>query len=101
MAADGCTFTFTRNPDDVISFYGPDGKSTKGFNQIHTVALYDLISRSYVNAKIQPIKNKNEFKALAELIDDYQYQGLKPINSIIKTFEILYIFKPVAFNSDI
>ena len=79
MAADGCTFTFTRNPDDVISFYGPDGKSTKGFNQIHTVALYDLISRSYVNAKIQPIKKKNEFKALAELIDDYQYQGLKPI----------------------
>lgn len=42
MAADGCTFTFTRNPADIDAYYGPDGKSTKGFNQIHTVALYDL-----------------------------------------------------------
>ena len=79
MAADGCTFTFTRNPEDTISFYGPDGKSTKGFNQIHTVALYDLISRYYVNAKIQPIKKKNEFKALAELIDEYEHHDLMPI----------------------
>ena len=65
--------------EDTISFYGPDGKSTKGFNQIHTVALYDLISRYYVNAKIQPIKKKNEFKALAELIDEYEHHDLMPI----------------------
>ena len=65
--------------EDTISFYGPDGKSTKGFNQIHTVALYDLISRYYVNVKIQPIKKKNEFKALAELIDEYEHHDLMPI----------------------
>ena len=41
--------------------------------------MYDLISRYYVNAKIQPIKKKNEFKALAELIDEYEHRDLMPI----------------------
>lgn len=67
MAADGCTFTFTRNPADIDAYYGPDGKSTKGFNQVHTVALYDLESERYTDAIIQPIRKKNEFKALSEL----------------------------------
>lgn len=99
MAADGCTFTFTRNPSDEISFYGPDGKSTKGFNQIHTVALYDLISRRYVNSIIQPIKKKNEFKALAELIDEYTPNGLKPIFMADRGFFAYNVFAHAIENN--
>lgn len=79
MACDGCTFTFTRNPNDVEAFYGPDGKSLKGFNQMHTVALYDIISKRFVDAIIQPIRKKNEFKALADLIDLTATSKLSPI----------------------
>jgi len=81
MAADGCTFTFTRNPSDEDSYYAPDGKSQKGFNQIHVNALFDLESQRYVDAVIQPIRKKNEFKALTELIDNYSTNNsysLKP-----------------------
>ncbi len=78
LAADGCTFTFTRNPDDEDSYYAPDGKSQKGFNQIHANALYDLESQRYVDAVIQPIRKKNEFKALTELIDNYHTNNPYP-----------------------
>lgn len=82
LAADGSTFTYTKNPDDVDSYYPPDGKSSKGFNEIHVNALFDLESQRYVDAVIQPIRKKNEFKALTELIDNYKLissDSLKPI----------------------
>lgn len=45
LAADGSSFTFTRNPLDPDSYFAPDGKTTNGYNQIHVVPLYDLLSK--------------------------------------------------------
>ena len=50
IACDGSEFNITRNPDDPDTFHPPSGKSTKGFNMLHVVALYDLLSRRYLDA---------------------------------------------------
>jgi len=71
LACDGSSFTFTRNPSDEESYFAPDGKTTNGYNQVHLVPLYDLLSNRYVDAVVQPIRKKNEFQALASMIERY------------------------------
>lgn len=72
LAADGSSFTFTRNPSDPDSYFAPDGKTTRGYNQIHLIALFDLLSKRYTDSVVQPIRKKNEFRALCTLIDRFQ-----------------------------
>ena len=69
LACDGSGFTFTRNPKDSDSYYDPSGRSAKGYNQIYLVPLFDLLNKVYTDAIIQPIRKRNEFAALYELID--------------------------------
>ena len=69
LACDGSSFTFTRNPKDAESCYNPSGRSRKGCNQMYLVPLYDLLNRVYTDAAIQPMRKRNEFAALCELID--------------------------------
>lgn len=69
LACDGSSFTFTRNPKDPDSYFAPDGKTTNGYNQVHAVALFDLLSKRYCDAVVQPIRKKNEFQALTQMID--------------------------------
>ena len=69
LAADGSSFTFTRNPLDPDSYFAPDGKTTNGYNQIHVIPLFDLLSKRYTDCVVQPIRKKNEFRALCTLID--------------------------------
>lgn len=64
IAADGCEFNITRNPKDPSTYHPPTGNSKKGFNSIHTVSLYDLFSKRYLDVVIQPGRLKNEFAAL-------------------------------------
>ena len=78
IAADGCEFNIARNPQDPSTFHPASGRSKKGFNSLHTVSLYDLLSRRYLDAVIQPGRLKNEFAALCQLIDRYIYGG-RPI----------------------
>lgn len=99
MACDGCTFTFTRNPNDVDAFYGPNEKSLKGFNQMHTVALYDIINKRYVDAVMQPIRKKNEFKAFAELIDSTADSDLSPIYIADRGFFAYNVFAHAIENN--
>lgn len=66
---DGCEFNIARNPDDADSFHPPSGKSTKGFNMIHTTSSYDLINNRYLDCVIQPGRLKNEFRAICDLAD--------------------------------
>lgn len=79
IACDGSEFTITRNPDDPDTFHPPSGKSSKGFNMIHVVALYDLLSKRYIDAVIQPGRKKNEFRAICDLADQYPPNSGKPI----------------------
>ena len=45
IAADGCEFNIARNPQAPSTFHPASGKSKKGFNSIHTVSLYNLLSK--------------------------------------------------------
>lgn len=75
IAADGCEFNIARNPQDLSSFHPASGRSQKGFNSIHTISLYDLLSKRYLDVVTQPGRQKNEFDALCQLIDRYIYGG--------------------------
>lgn len=81
LAADGSSFTYTRNPKDADTYYQPSGRSKEGFNQVHLVALYDLLSMRYTDAILQPVREKNEFGALCDLIDN--------INPVVNTTPIV------------
>ena len=75
IAADGCEFNIARNPRDPSTFYPPSGKSKKGFNSLHTVSLYDLFAKRYLDVVVQPVRQKNEYAALCQLLDRYRYGG--------------------------
>jgi Transposase DDE domain. len=71
MACDGSQFNIARNPNDPTTFQPADGKTTKGFNSIHVVALFDLLSKKYRDVVIQPGKEKNEYRAICDLADRF------------------------------
>lgn len=75
ISADGCEFNIARNPDDPSTFHPANKKSKKGFNMIHTISLYDLFSKRYLDLIVQPGRQKNEFAALCQLMDRYTYGG--------------------------
>lgn len=93
LAADGSSFTFTRNPLDPDSYFAPDGKTTDGYNQVHVVPLFDLLSKRYADCVVQPIRKKNEFRALCSLIDRNQSApGLTSIFIAGRGFHSLNVF---------
>ena len=78
ITADGCEFNIARNPQDPSTFHPTSGRSEKGFNSLHTVSLYDLLSKRYLDVLVQPGRLKNEFAALCRLFDRFPYGG-RPI----------------------
>lgn len=100
LACDGSDFTFTRNPKDTESYYNPSGRSAKGYNQIHLVPLYDLLNKVYTDAVIQPVRKKNEFAALNELIDRHlPRSGTVPIFIADRGFHAYNVFSHAIENS--
>ena len=75
IAADGCEFNIARNPKDASTFHPSSGRSDRGFNSLHTVSLYDLLSKRYLDVVFQPGRLKNEFAALCQMVDRYLYGG--------------------------
>ncbi len=93
LACDGSGFTFTRNPKDTESYYDPRGRSQKGYNQIYLVPLYDLLNKVYTDAIIQPMRKRNEFAALYELIDRHPpCNGTVPIFIADRGFHACNVF---------
>lgn len=74
LACDGSDLCIAHNPNDETTYF-QSLPGTKGFNQLHLNALYDLCARTYVNAIIQPARLENENRAMCELIDSYK--GIK------------------------
>lgn len=70
IACDGSDLCIAHNPNDETTYFQslPD---SKGFNQLHLNAFYDLCSRRYIDAIIQPARLENENSAMCELIDRY------------------------------
>ena len=75
IAADGSEFNIARNPGDPSTFHPSNGKSQRGFNMIHTISLFDLVAKRYLDVVVQPGRRKNEFDALCRLIDRYPCGG--------------------------
>lgn len=93
LACDGSGFTFTRNPKDTESYYDPSGRSKKGYNQMYLVPLYDLLNKVYTDAVIQPMRKRNEFAALYELIDRHTpCNGTVPIFIADRGFHAYNVF---------
>jgi len=68
LACDGTDLNIARNPDDRENYFQTN-PGEKGFNQLHLNALYDLCSRRYVDAVIQPGRYNNECRAMSDMID--------------------------------
>jgi len=75
IACDGSEFSIPRNQDDTDTFHEPNGKSASGFNTLHTVSLYEISSKRYLDLEVQPGRLKNEFQAFCNLMDRYSYDG--------------------------
>ena len=71
LACDGSTLTTNPNPQDEASYIQQYGLDSKGYNQLHLSALYDLQNRIYADAIVQPIRQANENKAMCDMIDRY------------------------------
>lgn len=72
IAVDGCEFNIYRNPNDPDTYYEPSKKTTLGYNMIHTIPLYDIISKRYLDIEFQPSRRKNEFLAYCNLVERYE-----------------------------
>lgn len=69
IACDGSAIDIFRNPDDPDTFFEPNGKSTRGFNQVHINAFYSILDRRFTNLVIQPGRKRNEYAAFCEMVD--------------------------------
>lgn len=70
LACDGSDLNIAHNPNDETTYFCSASES-KGFNQLHLNALYDLCARTYVDAMIQPGRLMNEYRAMCDMIDRY------------------------------
>jgi len=75
IACDGCEFVMPRNPNDLESFFPPTGKSSRGYNMLHATALFDILSKRYLDCIVKPAWDKNEFSAICDFIKRYSYNG--------------------------
>lgn len=67
LATDGSDLHIPTNPHDSDTFY-QNNPDKKGYNLLHLNAMYDLCNRLYVDSLVQPGRNKNESKALVDMV---------------------------------
>lgn len=70
LAADGSTASFystTRFSPD--SYLVSEGHSMKGFYSVHVNALFDIDRHLYMDALLQPVHGKDEFRAFCTMVD--------------------------------
>lgn len=70
LACDGSDLCIAHNPEDKTTYF-QSTPSSRGFNQLHLNVVYDLQTRTYADAIIQPGCLKNEHKAMCDMIDRY------------------------------
>ena len=68
LAVDGSRLCYAQNEKDVDAYVRASEKA-KGYNLLHLNAMYDLCSRVYVDAIVQPIRKFNEYQALMDMVD--------------------------------
>lgn len=69
IACDGSDADIFRNRNDPDTYFEPNGKSSRGYNQIHINAFYSIMDRRFTNLIIQPARKKNEYSAFCQMVD--------------------------------
>lgn len=69
VACDGSVVDIFRNSNDEDTFFEPNGKSPRGFNQIHVNALYSILDKKFIDLLVQPARKRNEYSAFCEMVD--------------------------------
>ena len=49
VAVDGCEFRIFNNPNDSETYHEPSDKTSRGYNSLFAVALYDLLTNRYLD----------------------------------------------------
>lgn len=69
IACDGSALDIFRNPDDPDTFFEPNNKSPKGYNQIYINACFSILDRRFTDLVIQPGRKRNEYSAFCQMVD--------------------------------
>ena len=72
LACDGSDINICHNPKDKDTYYIKTS-ATKGYNQLHLNALYDVLNNIYQDVYIDTAKKNNECNALSKMIINRQY----------------------------
>lgn len=73
IASDGSSFSFFSRPSFASpEYFVSEGHSAKGFYCMHLNAFYDLEKHTYTDALIQPVHQKDEFRAFCDMVDRYK-----------------------------
>lgn len=71
LACDGSDQHYAANPEDTACYFHAN-ENSKGYNLLHLNALYDLQSKRYVDAILQPRRNADEIGAFISMIDRFE-----------------------------
>lgn len=71
IACDGSDFCVPLNEKDASTYFTPQANG-EGYNQLHLNVFYDLLSRTYIDGIIQPIRQENERRAMCDMLDRYK-----------------------------
>ena len=71
LAADGCHVVYATNEQIIEDYNKPRMVDPKGYNHTHLNGFVDVISKSFVDVKIQPGQHPDERAALHEMLDHF------------------------------
>lgn len=71
IAVDGSTFVCPRNPEDEQTFIKT--RDSKGYNQVHLNACYDLVNGIYTAASVAVSSKAHERKEFIQLLEQYNH----------------------------
>lgn len=70
LAADGSTVSFYSTPRfSTDNYFVSEGHSMKGFYSVHVNGLFDIDRHLYMDALLQPVHEKDEFRAFCTMVD--------------------------------
>lgn len=72
LACDGSDINISHNEKDKSTYHIPT-TATRGYNQLHLNALFDVLNGTYVDVNIDTASKTRECDALEEMIKDHQY----------------------------
>ena len=75
LACDGSEFRLPLNEKDKVTYIKPTPSAVKGYNALHVVALYDILSDIYTDAVISPFAKNNEPRDICVLTDRIEDNG--------------------------